>query len=66
MLCISRRKDEVIVIDTPAGTIEVMVTRIGTEKVGIGIAAPREFTVNRKEVADAIRREQLQLKGRNP
>jgi len=58
MLCLTRHKDESIVIDTPNGTIEIMVTRIGSDTVGIGIAAPPSFPIHRKEIAEAIRREQ--------
>ena len=51
MLVLSRKKDEVIVID---GHIEVMIVRIRDDKVWLGIKAPRDIPVHRREVQDEI------------
>jgi carbon storage regulator CsrA len=45
-------------IQCPDGTIlEVLVVDIRAEKVRIGFTAPMSYEINRKEIADAIRRE---------
>ena len=57
MLVLSRKKGERIVID---GDVTVLVVEIRGDKVRLGIEAPVEKTVHRKEVADAIEREKSQ------
>ena len=54
MLCLSRKLNESIVIGSD---IEVTVIEIRGDKVRLGIHAPREMPVHRREVADAIARE---------
>lgn len=54
MLVLSRKKDEVIVI---GGIVEVLVVEVRGDKVRLGIKAPREVTVHRKEVQEAVDRE---------
>jgi carbon storage regulator len=54
MLVLSRMRDETIVI---GDDIEVTVVDIRGDKVRLGITAPREVNVHRREVYDAIRRE---------
>ncbi len=54
MLVLSRQRDETIMI---GDNIEVTVVDIRGDKVRLGINAPREISVHRKEVYDAIRRE---------
>ena len=54
MLVLSRQRDETIMI---GDDIEVTVVDIRGDKVRLGITAPREISVHRKEVYDAIRRE---------
>ncbi len=54
MLVLSRQRDEVICI---GDNIEVTVVDIRGDKVRLGINAPKEISVHRKEVYDAIRRE---------
>ena len=61
MLILSRKKDESIVIH---GVVEVMVLAIIDDKVRLGIKAPREITVHRKEVQDALDRDREQEAGR--
>lgn len=57
MLVLSRQRDEVIMI---GDNIEVTVCEIRSDgKVRLGINAPKNVTVHRKEVYDAIKREKL-------
>lgn len=55
MLVLSRKKDERIII---GDQITIMVIEIRGDKVRLGIDAPKEVTVHREEVYQAIRREQ--------
>ncbi len=54
MLVLSRQRDETIMI---GDNIEVTVVDIRGDKVRLGINAPKEISVHRKEVYDAVRRE---------
>ena len=54
MLVLSRQRDETIMI---GDDIEVTVVDIRGDKVRLGINAPKAISVHRKEVYDAIRRE---------
>jgi carbon storage regulator len=55
MLVLSRKRDESIVI---AGNITITVVDIRGDKVRLGISAPAEVPVHRKEVYDAIKRQE--------
>lgn len=61
MLVLSRVKDEEIVIEVPPSstptTIQVIVVDVRGDKVRLGINAPKEVPVHRKEVYNAIRKE---------
>ena len=52
MLVLSRKKNESIIIDE---NIVVTVVEIHGGKVRLGIEAPKEVTVHRREVYDAIK-----------
>ena len=54
MLVLSRQRDETIMI---GDEIEITVVDIRGDKVRLGITAPRQIQVHRKEVYDAIRQE---------
>ena len=54
MLVVTRRRSEAIVI---GDGIEVRVVRIGRDEVRLGISAPPNVSVHRREVYDEIRRE---------
>lgn len=54
MLVLSRQKDETIII---GDNIEITVVDIRGDKVRLGVSAPKEISVHRKEVYEAIRRE---------
>lgn len=54
MLILTRKKDEKIVID---GSIEITVIEIRGDQVRLGIKAPKNVTIHRKEILDAIEAE---------
>jgi len=60
MLVLSRQRDETIMI---GDEIELTVVDIRGDKVRIGIEAPPHVPVHRKEVYEAIRRENEQAAG---
>ena len=53
MLVLSRKKDERIVINND---ITIVVVEIRGDKVRLGVEAPKEVPVHRREVYDAISR----------
>lgn len=55
MLVLSRKRNEQIYID--GDRIKVMVMEIRGDKVRLGIEAPQDVTVHRKEIWVAIREE---------
>ena len=57
MLVLSRQRDETIMI---GDDVEITVVDIRGGKVRLGITAPRRIQVHRKEVYEAIKRENLQ------
>lgn len=54
MLVLSRKRDEVIVLEGSDGPIEITVVRISHETVRLGIEAPRNVAVHRKEIYERI------------
>jgi carbon storage regulator len=57
MLVLSRKKDEKIVI---GDNISIMVVEIRGDKVRLGIDAPRDVSVHRREVYEAIKRKETE------
>jgi carbon storage regulator len=57
MLVLSRQRDETIMI---GDEVEITVVDIRGDKVRLGINAPRHIQVHRKEVYEAIKRENEQ------
>lgn len=55
MLCLSRKKDERIMI---GDTITILVVEIRGDKVRLAIDAPKDITIHREEVYNAIKAEQ--------
>lgn len=53
MLVLSRKKNESIVINN---NITIVVVEIRGDKVRLGVEAPKEVPVHRREVYDAIKR----------
>lgn len=63
MLVLSRQRDQTIVI---GDDIEITIVDIRGDKVRIGINAPRNVTVHRKEIYDAVKRENQSAAGMKP
>jgi carbon storage regulator len=57
MLVLSRKKNESIVINND---ITIVVVEIRGDKVRLGVEAPKEVPVHRREVYDAIKRNAAQ------
>ncbi len=57
MLVLSRKKDEKIII---GDNIAIMIVDIQGDKVRLGIEAPRDVTVHREEVYEAIQKKQVE------
>lgn len=62
MLVLSRKKNESIVINND---ITIVVVEIRGDKVRLGVEAPKEVPVHRREVYDAIRRSEHSAEGAN-
>jgi carbon storage regulator len=60
MLVLSRQRDESIIIND---NIVVTIVDIRGDKVRLGIEAPSEVPVHRREVYEAIQRENLRASG---
>ena len=60
MLVLSRQRDETIMI---GDDVEITVVDIRGDKVRLGINAPRHVQVHRKEVYEAIQRENAEAAG---
>ena len=58
MLVLSRKRNESVIIND---NIVVTVIDVRGDKVRIGIEAPRDVSVHRQEVLDAILREKLKF-----
>ena len=61
MLVLSRKKNESIVINND---ITIVVVEIRGDKVRLGVEAPKEIPVHRREVYDAIRRNDVPVSER--
>jgi carbon storage regulator len=60
MLVLSRQRDESIII---GDNVQITVVDIRGDKVRLGIDAPPDISVHRKEVFDAIQRENRKAAG---
>lgn len=60
MLVLSRKKNESIVINDD---ITIVVVEIRGDKVRLGVEAPKEVPVHRREVYDAIKRSENEQRG---
>jgi carbon storage regulator len=63
MLVLSRQRDETIMI---GDDIEITIVDIRGDKVRLGITAPTDIAVHRKEVYDAIQQENRRAAGVKP
>jgi carbon storage regulator len=59
MLVLSRQRDESIMI---GDNVEIIIVDVRGDKVRLGITAPKEIPVHRREIYDAIQREKGQGK----
>ncbi len=57
MLVLSRQRDESIII---GDNVEIIIVDVRGDKVRLGITAPKEIPVHRREIYDAIQREKKQ------
>ena len=62
MLVLSRNKDESIII---GNNIEITIVDICRNKVRLGINAPKEVSVHRREVYEAIQHEEAEKNNSN-
>jgi carbon storage regulator len=62
MLVLSRKKNESIVINND---ITIVVVEIRGDKVRLGVEAPKEVPVHRREVYEAIRRNEAEADAAN-
>ena len=62
MLVLSRKKNESIIIND---NITIVVIEIRGDKVRLGVEAPKEVPVHRREVFDDIRRKQRRTRPTN-
>jgi carbon storage regulator len=60
MLVLSRQKDESIMI---GDEVEITIVDVRGDKVRLGITAPKNIPVHRREIYDAIQREKAQKEG---
>jgi carbon storage regulator len=63
MLVLSRQKDESIMI---GDDVEITIVDVRGDKVRLGITAPKEIPVHRREVYEAIKREKNEQKDVQP
>jgi carbon storage regulator len=63
MLVLSRQKDESIMI---GDNVEITIVDVRGDKVRLGITAPKEIPVHRREVYEAIQREKSEKKEEQP
>lgn len=54
MLCLSRKKDEKIII---GDNIEIMIIEVRGDTVRLGITAPKDISIHREEVYNKIQKE---------
>lgn len=59
MLVLSRQRDESIMI---GDDVEIIIVDVRGDKVRLGITAPKDIPVHRREIYDAIKRGETQEK----
>ncbi|HPE67910.1 MAG TPA: carbon storage regulator [Thermotogota bacterium] len=59
MLVLNRRKDEEIIIETPGGQIVIKVVEVDNRSAKLGIEAPRDFAIYRRELYEKVHRENV-------
>jgi len=61
MLVLSRQRDESIMI---GDDVEITIVDVRGDKVRLGIKAPKEIPVHRREIYEAIQREKKEQKAK--
>lgn len=61
MLVLTRRQDESIVIGEGDQAVEVTIVDVRGDSIRLGISAPREIPVHRKEVYDFLQKEKAMI-----
>jgi len=59
MLVLSRMRDQSVMI---GDDVEIIIVDVRDDKVRLGITAPKDIPVHRKEIYDAIQREKAEAK----
>lgn len=62
MLVLSRHKDEEVYIEVAGRLVKVMLVDIRGDKVRLGFEADEDVAIHRKEVYEAIQRENKHMK----
>lgn len=62
MLVLTRKSEQSVMV---GGSIEVKVLSVKGDQVSLGFSAPREISVHRKEVYEAIQQENTKAVSRN-
>jgi carbon storage regulator len=60
MLVLSRKTDEQLIIKLGDDTVVVRILNVGSDRVRLGIVAPRHVAVHREEVAKRIAQEEAE------
>lgn len=60
MLVLSRKKNEAVVIGKDDNQIELVIVEIRGDKVRLGFDAPKDIPIHRREIHDAILRNEAQ------
>lgn len=59
MLVLTRGKSQVVVVEISGLKMEMTVLEVRGDKVKLGFQAPAEFAIDRKEVAERIKKENV-------
>lgn len=59
MLVLTRGKSQVVVVEIGGLKMELTVLDVKGDKVRLGFSAPAEFAIDRKEVAERIKKENV-------
>ena len=66
MLVLSRKKNESVVIGVGDAQVTIAVVDIRGDKVRLGVEAPKDVPVHRREVYDAIKRNEGEIRPSSP
>ena len=66
MLVLSRKKNESVVIGVGDAQVTIAVVDIRGDKVRLGVEAPKDVPVHRREVYDAIKRNEGEMRPSSP